>query len=223
MTSMAWSWTTRASLPEQADPQAWPAPGQITRTGPNGCPVGVVSMYLVWSTGCPRRAARPAAGKAPGSSPVAHHQYGRPGLFYVVRVSGQLRRRRSYMDSLGRIQAFVVSELNGTWHTAIEVPAAPPTTRAFTRRSIRCRAVPRATAAPAGSTPTSLMICRRLWSAKAGCFDCDWLSADRGSARQGDTISTLLPGPGQRRLVRPGVPRLTVRRGGGIAVSSYPV
>src|SRR5215470_19746822 len=35
-----------------------------------GVPVGVVSMYLVWSAWRPRRAAWPAAGKAPGSSPV---------------------------------------------------------------------------------------------------------------------------------------------------------
>ncbi len=39
-----------------------------------------------------------------------------------MRLGGQLQRGRVLPDSSGHFQAFVVSQVNGTWHTAIEVP-----------------------------------------------------------------------------------------------------
>src|SRR6266481_1699280 len=38
------------------------------------------------------------------------------------RSAGNCTAGRSYKDGSGRYQAFVASEVNGIWHTAIEVP-----------------------------------------------------------------------------------------------------
>ena len=75
--------------------------------------------------------------------------------------------RRVYTDSSGNEQAFVVSEVNGTWHTAIEVPGTAALNQGGgSRRSARCRAPRRATAPPAGSTPTAPANSRRSSSAR---------------------------------------------------------
>jgi hypothetical protein len=48
----------------------------------------------------------------------------------------------SYMDSLGRTQAFVVSAVHGTWHTAIEVPGTAALNKGGTAQvnSVSCGA-----------------------------------------------------------------------------------
>ncbi len=44
-----------------------------------------------------------------------------------------------YLDSSGHTQAFVASRVNGTWHTAIEVPGTAALNRSSsTRVSVPC-------------------------------------------------------------------------------------
>ncbi len=66
-----------------------------------------------------------------------------------------------YADRFGRNQAFVVSERNGHWRTAIEVPGSG----ALNARG-RCRAPRRATAPPRGATPMARATARRSWPAR---------------------------------------------------------
>ena len=72
-----------------------------------------------------------------------------------------------YMTAPAHRQAFVVSEVNGTWGTAIEVPGTAALNQGGAPRSTRCRAPRRATAAQAGTTPTAPATSRRSWSARS--------------------------------------------------------
>jgi hypothetical protein len=62
------------------------------------------------------------ATEVPGTAALDPHGYGA----YVTSVScgsaGNCSAGGSYHDSSGNQQVFVVSQVNGTWHTAIEVP-----------------------------------------------------------------------------------------------------
>jgi hypothetical protein len=60
--------------------------------------------------------------RVPGTAALDPHGYGA----YVASVScgsaGNCSAGGSYHDSSGQQQVFVVSEVNGTWHTAVQVP-----------------------------------------------------------------------------------------------------
>ena len=103
-----------------------------------------------------------------------------------------------YIDGSGHQQAFVVSEANGTWQPADEVPGTAPSTRAGAPRSPRCRVPRRATAAPAGPTPTAPATSRRSWPARSNGT---WGTAERGARHR-------RPQPGRERRGRLGVVRL---------------
>jgi hypothetical protein len=71
-----------------------------------------------------------------------------------------------YTGGNGR-QAFVASQVKGTWRTAIEVPGTRALNKDGPRRSTLCRAPQRAIAAPGGSTtPVSGTRSRRSSSAR---------------------------------------------------------
>ena len=71
-----------------------------------------------------------------------------------------------YTDSSGHFQVFVVSQVNGTWGTAIQVPGSAALNQGGNAQinSVSCGAV--ATAAEADSTPTAPARGRRSWSAR---------------------------------------------------------
>ena len=71
----------------------------------------------------------------------------------------------SYTGRSGRLLAFVVSQVHGTWGTAEEVPGTAALDLAV--ESSRCRARRRATAAQAGPTTTGPATARRSWSARS--------------------------------------------------------
>ena len=73
----------------------------------------------------------------------------------------------AYTDSSGRGQAFVVNQVNGTWHRPSRSPAPPRSTGAGTPRSARCRAPRRATAPRPGTTLPAPPVNRRSWSARS--------------------------------------------------------
>jgi len=66
-----------------------------------------------------------------------------------------------YQDSAGNDQAFVADEVNGTWHTAIEVPgtAALNASRNASVNSVSC-------ASPEDTTGTFTRSSRRSWSTR---------------------------------------------------------
>ncbi len=89
------------------------------------------------------------------------------GQLGVVRLGGQLQRRRVLHGRL-RPPAGVRRQRDERHlgHAPRRCPASPPSTRAGSRRSTRCRAPRRATAAPAGTTPTAPATSRRSSSAR---------------------------------------------------------
>ena len=56
----------------------------------------------------------------PGTA--ALNQGGIAGFAVSCGSAGNCSAGGHYTDSSGRDQAFVVNQVNGTWHTAIEVP-----------------------------------------------------------------------------------------------------
>ena len=139
----------------------------------------------------------------PGQRHLAHghrgarHRGPQPGRgAEITSVScasaGNCSAGGSYTDSSGHIQAFVVSQTNGTWRTAIEVPGTAALNQGGPLRSTRCRAPRRATAARAGSTPTAPATSRRSWS-----------------ARSNGTWRTAIEVPGTAALNRGGIAEIT--------------
>ena len=62
--------------------------------------------------------------EVPGTA--ALNQRGRAQITSVsCAAAGNCGAGGFYKDSSGNFQAFVVSQVNGTWHTAIEVPGTP--------------------------------------------------------------------------------------------------
>ena len=136
------------------------------------------------STRCraPRRATAAPAGST-GTAPASAGVRGQPGERHLgpaqvpgtaastrraCRSSRCRARRRATAAPAGTtaLRAFVVSQVNGTWGQAVEVPGLRQPRRALLPWCVRCRARRQATAAPAAITRMAPWTGRDLWSAR---------------------------------------------------------
>ena len=119
-----------------------------------------------------------------------------------MRLGGQLQRRRNLPDSSGHLQAFVVSQVNGTWGTAKEVPGTG--------------ALNQGGSAQIGGQCAAVGICGTLSCVSAGNCSASGTYTDSSGHQQAFVVSQVGGTWGKAREV-PGT--ATLNTGGNAAVN----